>query len=125
MTASTHSTPAAEVTLRALGRLLALTPGWDSYGALPVDPACALAAWHLLTAILREDSPAPAVVPTVRGGVQLEWHVKGVDLEIEVGAARLYHVAFEDNATGEAWEKELPSSQVGELATLGSRLSPS
>jgi hypothetical protein len=113
-----------EATLESLERLLTLLPGWDSYGAKAVDPVCAWAAWHLLTAVLREDSPAPAMVPTVRGGVQLEWHVNGVDLEIEVGASRRYHVSFEDNTTGKAWEKELTGSEVGELAPLVGRLSP-
>ena len=28
--------------------------------------------------------PRPAVVPTVKGGVQLEWHANGLDLEIEI-----------------------------------------
>lgn len=35
----------------------------------------------------------PSVHPTVRGGIQLEWHRKGLDLEIEVlpsGQARAY-----------------------------------
>ena len=37
----------------------------------------------LLTKILGEDSPAPSLVPTDRGGVQAEWDRNGLYLEIE------------------------------------------
>ena len=33
--------------------------------------------------ILDPDTSPPAVVPTTRGGVQVEWHLNGIDFEIE------------------------------------------
>jgi len=84
-----------------------LPVGWDSYGARAPDPSCVLAAWQLLAAVMRDDIPAPAVVPTVRGGVQLEWHRNGADLEIEVVAPREFVVSFEAGAVGGSWEKSL------------------
>jgi hypothetical protein len=111
-----------EPTLRTLGQLLALSSNWDSYGAHPVDPACAWSAWQLLTAVMRDDLPAPGIVPTNQGGVQLEWHTRGVDLEVEVAPPRTVSVSFEDARTGEAWEKEL-TEEVGELADCLGRLS--
>src|SRR5579864_1910144 len=60
-------------TLKTLGQLLTLSRDWDSYGGRPVDPGCAWAAWRLLLALMREDSPVPSLVPTSRGGVQIEW----------------------------------------------------
>src|SRR5713101_4961012 len=71
-------------TLLTLGQLLTLPRNWDSYGGRPVDPACVWATWHLLLAVMRDDSPLPTLVPTSRGGVQIEWHARGIDLEIEV-----------------------------------------
>lgn len=53
----------------ALGNL---PENWDSYGARQIDPQCALAAVTLLFSIMNPRIPPPSVVPTVRGGIQLE-----------------------------------------------------
>jgi hypothetical protein len=113
--------PWVEPTLRAVGGLFALPAGWDSYGARATDPACVLAAWHLLAAVMQDDTPAPAVVPTARGGVQLEWHRNGVDLEVEVVAPRAFLVSFEVDASGEAWEKTL-TDDLAELSAALDRI---
>jgi hypothetical protein len=110
--------PWVEPTLRTLGSLLTLPAGWDSYGARAPDPSCVLAAWRLLAAVMRDHIPAPTVVPTVRGGVQLEWHRNGADLEIEVVAPREFVVSFEAGDTGEGWEKSL----TDDFADLSSAL---
>src|SRR6476659_749758 len=67
-----------------LQTLLALPPNWNSYGARTIQPDVVQATSSLLHDIARDDTPQPAIVPTVRGGVQLEWHTRGVDLEIEI-----------------------------------------
>ena len=110
--------PWVEPTLRTLGNLLVLPAGWDSYDARTLDPSCVLAAWQLLAAVMRDDIPAPAVVPTARGGVQLEWHRNDVDLEIEVVAPREFLVSYETAAAGESWEKRL----TDDFADLSSAL---
>lgn len=110
-----------EPTLKALGQLLTLPPNWDSYDARPVDLANVWAAWQLLAATLRDDSPPPAVVPTNDGGVQVEWHTQGIDLEIIVATPRPWYVSFEDAQTGEAWEQEIPNDP-GALAPWVARL---
>jgi hypothetical protein len=46
-------------------------------------------------------------VPTVDGGVQLEWHEAGIDLEVEVQSAFRFSVYFVDSKTGEVREEEL------------------
>ena len=83
--------------------LLALPTNWDSYGAWPIDPKCALAALRLLGRIMHNDSPPPSVVPTNRGSVQLEWHTGGVDLEINVVSPSEFHVSYEDSS--QSWER--------------------
>jgi hypothetical protein len=64
-------------------------------------------ALELVFKTLRDDSPAPSVVPTSSGGLQLEWHTGGIDLEVEfVSTSRIWGL-FEDRVTGEKWEKDL------------------
>jgi hypothetical protein len=96
-----------ESTNESLRELLALPPNWDSYGAAPIQVESVMASIDLLRAIMRDDTPAPAVVPTSRGLVQLEWHRDGVDLEIEVRSLGKYSAYFENSHTGEAWEEEI------------------
>ncbi|MBK6688775.1 MAG: hypothetical protein IPG45_30160 [Deltaproteobacteria bacterium] len=83
-------------------RLLGLRPGWDSYGAESPRPDLVEAALQLLVRMLKQDVPAPTVVPTNRGGLQLEWHLPTRDLEVEVVAHDRFNVIFEDQATGES-----------------------
>jgi hypothetical protein len=110
-----------QATLQTLGHLLTLPQDWDSYGGRPVDPGCVWAAWQLLLVLMREDLPAPSIVPTSRGGVQIEWHVKGIDLEIEVVTPRQFQASFEDAVTEEGWEKAI-TDVAQELAPWVARL---
>ncbi len=96
-------------TARALVDLLNLPSGWDSYGAARVAPSHVRAALQFLSCIMRDDSPTPAVVPTNRGGVQLEWHTGGIDLEIETLSTQRLLVSFEDANSGAEWEREIVS----------------
>lgn len=93
-------------TLDSLRLLLALPPGWDSYGARPIDPACVRAAIDVAFALLNERTPAPVVVPTSSGGVQFEWHTRGIDLEIEVRSPSRISACFEDQRTQTSWDAE-------------------
>lgn len=104
------------------GRLLQLPPNWDSYGAQPISPDFIRYAFEILTAVVRPSTPMPVLVPTVRGGVQIEWHAKEIDLEIRVESTSRIHVAFEDPHTGSDWEEEL-ISDLGKLDESLSELS--
>ena len=59
---------------------------WDSYEASPIHESAILRAFNILSEIVNPSFslPAPSVVPTAKGGIQLEWHRNGVDLEIEI-----------------------------------------
>jgi hypothetical protein len=94
-------------TLEKIGALEALPKNWDSYGGRPVNPHCAATAVSLLLNVLEPGMPEPAIVPTNRGGLQIEWHRDGVDIEIEVQSPSRLYVAFEDENTGEEWEKQI------------------
>ena len=56
--------------------LYELGAGWDSYGAMPIDQ-------RAIEAVQRFVTVAGCAVPLSDGGVQLEWHVDGWDIEIE------------------------------------------
>lgn len=65
--------------IRNIARLqsfLNLEPGWDSYDAESVKPL------PVMLAIIMQ--AAPSVVPLSNGGVQMEWHNSGWDVELEI-----------------------------------------
>lgn len=93
-------------TVDALGRLLSMPQGWDSYGARQVDPACVASAIDIALTIMHDRTPSPAVVPTSSGGIQLEWHTRGIDLEIEIRSPSRISASFEDQRIDAAWDAE-------------------
>src|SRR5712692_1526644 len=62
--------------------LLTLSPNWDSYGAGAIDPKVVLYAMTFMNSLLGPTTPAPRVVPLSSGGLQVEWHRQGIDLEV-------------------------------------------
>ena len=99
--------PSVLPTLDAIGQLLNLPQNWDSYGARCVDPNCVSAALSLVLDVLRDDTPPPSVVPTSQGGIQLEWHTKGIDFEVEFVTPSRLRGCFEDRRSGTSWETDL------------------
>ena len=77
--------------LRKIEELASLPAGWDSDGAVKIDPTCVDVAYRTLTALMIGNPVLipPTVVPTTTGGVQLEWHSGGVDVEISVEPTEL------------------------------------
>lgn len=113
-----------EPTVRSLGQLLRLAANWDTYGGRPVDPNCVAAALDLVFGTFTDDTPTPSVVPTNGGGLQFEWHTRGADLELEFRSATRLLGLFEDQITGESWEKDLTSDLepfAKALSTLSQR----
>ena len=110
--------------MQAFGALLELRTGWDAYGSPPIQSAYIESALAVIFAVMRDDTPAPSVVPTSRGGVQIEWHTRGVDLEIEFETPFLIRGSFEDHRTRQSWEKDLSFDQnalVQAIAVLSQR----
>jgi hypothetical protein len=87
--------------------LLLLPEGWDSYEAQPVAIKSIENLIYLLSQGIQLDVPAPSVVPTVSGGIQLEWHRQGIDLEIEIPPSGSPFVSYEDIDSGRKWEGEI------------------
>ena len=107
---------------QALNSLLALPMNWDSYGARPINPECASYALQLLRSTMKADTPAPAVVPTCAGGIQIEWHTRGIDLEIEIRSPGRGSVLYEDHKNETKWEGEI-TDDLTQLRQLISGLS--
>jgi hypothetical protein len=76
-----------------------LSDGWNSYGAPPVTWDAGMFALNLLNDVMRPRTPIPQVVPTSVGGVQLEWHEKGIDLELHITAPFQCELWFQDLQT--------------------------
>lgn len=83
-------------TVGALMRVLELPDGWDSYRAPRIDVRAVNTALDLLRSSAHDDSPPPIVVPTAEGGVQLEWHAWGLDVELDVSPVALPQLFFRD-----------------------------
>jgi hypothetical protein len=96
-----------EDAINRLDQLVNLKPDWDSYGGKPVSKRLANTVLEVLGSLMREQTPRPSIVPTPAGHIQLEWHTKQIDLEVEVASPILLRVAFEDHQTGDEWEQDL------------------
>jgi hypothetical protein len=62
---------------RVLDELRKLKPDWDSYKSSAIKEAAIHTAEVLLTA-------EPTVVPCSDGGLQFEWHTRGIDFEFRI-----------------------------------------
>lgn len=90
-----RSAPLAWAQLDVLSRL---NRGWNGHGA-PTPSPIAINTAKRVVQLLAASTPLSArVVPTNRGGVQLEWHAGGLDIEVEVDRRGSATVAVEDSA---------------------------
>lgn len=104
-----------EELLRALERaceLQRLPRGWNSHGAEPVSDTAFRQVIEFLTAYVVRGVAGPALVPTVRGGLQLEWHRRGVDIEVEVGPDGSVSWCAEDRQSGDEVEAVLAGHEA-------------
>jgi hypothetical protein len=85
---------------QALIELLDLREGWNSYRAHPIAREAVVEAARLLASTMQTDTPPPSVIPTPPGGVQLEWHLRGMDVEVEIAPQGQVRLVYEDEVTG-------------------------
>lgn len=62
--------------------LYSLKDNWGSYNEKKPLQRCIVNANKILK-MLESNTPEPCIIPTPKGGVQLEWSIKGFDFEIE------------------------------------------
>lgn len=87
--------------------LLNLEDDWDSYGAAPPKRSSADDLLGVLEAIVNPDTPIPSIVPSPDGHFQAEWHINGVDLEVEVFSPTRIEVLY--SGPGVPWHDTLAS----------------
>lgn len=92
--------------------LLTLAPNWDSYHAGMIDQKLIGDAMNFIHNILTPTNPAPRVVPLSSGGLQLEWHRNGVDLEVVFDRGEQPFFYCRNRVTGEESEHPLPANRV-------------
>jgi len=92
--------------------LLNLPAGWNSYSAKPIAPQNAVQAIQLLAVFVAPKTPAPAVVPRVRGGIQLEWHAESIDIEVYIDSPGNVSFFAEKLDTGEAFDGPLAGHEA-------------
>ena len=100
-----------------LAELGKLQLGWDGYGAAPISWTVLNFAGSVLESVMTAHTPAPSIVPTHGGGLQLEWHIAGVDVELMIYRpfeAEL-NVSFGDNRP--PIEDRALSTNFSELST--------
>lgn len=61
----------------------------------------------LLNEVMEDFTPAPSCVPTSEGGIQLEWHRSGIDLEIEISPRGTVGVYFRNPSASDEWDDSL------------------
>ncbi len=103
-------------TIDSVKRVAALGPDWDSYGARAVSPRAFVRLLPLLPALLTDETPAPSVVPHPSGGLALEWHQGGYDLEVSVSAAGAiqWSLSTIDDEEPVAWDTDSIPHKVRE-----------
>jgi hypothetical protein len=91
--------------LESIQRLLLLEENWDSYGGRRITSAAARGALEASLWMNNEVSQ-PWVVPTSKGGLQLEWHGinhanQNVEVEVEVSPDGATTVSCEPETRGD------------------------
>lgn len=89
-----HAGPWTGQDYLALSDLLIINerlPGWDGLSGRPLAEDVFVAAARMIVRLSRDDDLRPHLVPLLTGSVQLEWHVAGASLEIELDRRGLPH----------------------------------
>ena len=67
-----------------LVHLMSLNRGWDGSESPAVRPEIATFAWSALASVMVPSTPVPFIAPVSGGGLQLEWHSGGLDIELYI-----------------------------------------
>lgn len=76
-------------------RLTSLEADWDGYGAPVIQPSLIIHTLNFLEATALESGPAPAIVATGRGSIQLEWHRRGHEIDVEIAPDGSFEASVE------------------------------
>jgi len=76
------ASPWYRAALDRISDLTALAVGWNGYDALEVKADMAIDAAAFLAKVAFPGIASPSIVPLADGGVQVEWHRGGLDIEV-------------------------------------------
>lgn len=71
---------------------LQLESAWDGRRGNPLSIEAAGVAVQILLDVVSIERPSPQLIPLPSGGIQIEWHVAGNDLEIEIDSKGEIHI---------------------------------
>lgn len=86
ISAQAHRPCSAHRTVARLNSLLDLRDGWDGHRAHAVTIPATEATVRVLASLMDETSAPPQLFPLPDGGLQIEWHVGGNSIEVEIDA---------------------------------------
>jgi hypothetical protein len=111
------------LTIKRCAPLLLLPFDWDHESAPPIDRLAIRNAVETLGTFMDDRSSAPQWVPSPNGGVQLVWHEKGIDLEIEFEPdAPEGYAVFADHQDGVEWDGPIGAEHKQLRALFAQRL---
>ena len=84
--------------------ILKLDCGWDGRRASRVSPSHVVDAFRILSLVVSDATPSPSIVPTLHSGIQVEWHVGGLNVEFSVDDRGFSVFAYDDAETCEIEE---------------------
>lgn len=87
-------------------------PDWNGHGASPLHPAAVRLAVRVVAALGGDSRPFPRITPTFRGGLQLDWHVGGASIEVDVDPTGSVEVFYEDPIEGKDWDAPLSACEA-------------
>jgi hypothetical protein len=67
-----------------LAKLSTYSVGWDGYQSEPPRRTVIEFARSVLDSTMQPTTATPAIVPLNGGGLQLEWHIGGLDIELAI-----------------------------------------
>ncbi|MER7275859.1 hypothetical protein ABT369_15510 [Dactylosporangium sp. NPDC000244] len=109
-----------ESVIEAMTDITMLEYGWDGEQAQPLSDRAFEMAITILVDTMSIDTVPPQIVPTYDGGLQLEWHCAGVDLEVAVESNGQVSVWFRES--GREWEEErYPRARLSKELSLLTR----
>lgn len=62
--------------------LRSLRRGWDGYVSAPIQTDSLYFALSILNSVMQSHTPPPFIAPVSGGGLQIEWHEGGLDIEL-------------------------------------------
>ena len=109
---SQEKPPWVESAFLKIQELLYLEAGWDGYDGKSVIGDTARKAVVMLFELMSSGTKTPWIVPTVHGGLQMEWHKSQVDLEIEIKPDTTASVFYVNEQDGKQLNEPFDAAKV-------------